>query len=51
MADPLLTLYGSLLTAGLAGSLHCVGMCGPILAGFAHVFEQVTPTVNGQPGG
>lgn len=34
------TIYLSLLAAGLAGSLHCVGMCGPILLGFSQVFEQ-----------
>jgi sulfite exporter TauE/SafE len=33
------SFYLSLVTAGLAGSLHCVGMCGPILAGFAQVFR------------
>jgi sulfite exporter TauE/SafE len=35
----LVTLYGSLLLAGLAGSLHCVGMCGPILLAFSQVFR------------
>lgn len=34
------TIFASLLTAGLAGSLHCVGMCGPILIGFSQVFER-----------
>ena len=34
----------SLIAAGLAGSLHCVGMCGPILVGFAGAFR-------GDPGG
>ena len=27
----------SLFLTGLAGSLHCVGMCGPLLLGFSHV--------------
>lgn len=27
-------LFGSLFVTGLAGSLHCVGMCGPILLAF-----------------
>lgn len=27
-------VFGSLFVAGLAGSLHCVGMCGPILLAF-----------------
>ncbi len=35
-----LTLLGSLFLFGLAGSLHCVGMCGPILLGFAGAFER-----------
>ncbi len=34
------TLLGSLFLAGLAGSLHCMGMCGPILAGFAQTFAR-----------
>jgi len=34
-----LTVYGSLLVAGLAGSLHCIGMCGPILLSFTQVFD------------
>lgn len=29
--------WPALLAAGLAGSLHCIGMCGPILAGFAQL--------------
>lgn len=28
-------VFGSLFMAGLAGSLHCIGMCGPILLGFS----------------
>lgn len=44
-----LAIYGSLLMAGLAGSLHCIGMCGPIVAGFAQVFNRATLTVNNQP--
>lgn len=31
------TTWPALLAAGLAGSLHCVGMCGPILAGFSQL--------------
>lgn len=30
-------LLASLFLTGLAGSLHCVGMCGPILLGFSRV--------------
>ena len=35
-----LAVYGSLLVAGLAGSLHCIGMCGPILLSFSQVFDS-----------
>ncbi len=45
----LITALTSLLVAGLAGSLHCVGMCGPILIGFAGRFEQATLTIHGKP--
>ncbi len=41
-------IYSSLFIAGLAASLHCIGMCGPILLGFAQVFERTTLTINGQ---
>jgi sulfite exporter TauE/SafE len=34
-------VYGSLLLAGLAGSLHCIGMCGPILVAFSQAFADV----------
>lgn len=30
-------VYGSLFIAGIAGSLHCLGMCGPILLAFSQV--------------
>jgi len=45
----LITVYGSLLLAGLAGSLHCIGMCGPILLGFAPVFERARLSIEGKP--
>jgi sulfite exporter TauE/SafE len=35
-----LTVYASLLVAGLAGSLHCIGMCGPIMFAFSHAFGE-----------
>lgn len=35
-----IAIYGSMLVAGLAGSLHCVGMCGPILLGFSQLFAR-----------
>ena len=34
-----LSVLPALLLAGLAGSLHCVGMCGPILLAFSQVFR------------
>ena len=43
-----ITTYGALFVAGLAGSLHCVGMCGPIVVGFTQVFEQTRLTVGGK---
>lgn len=47
--NSVLAIYLSLLLAALAGSLHCIGMCGPILAGFSHSFAASTPlTVNGE---
>jgi sulfite exporter TauE/SafE len=45
----IITAFVSLLLAGLAGSLHCVGMCGPILLGFSQVFERSRITVHGRP--
>lgn len=39
----------SMFVAGLAGSLHCVGMCGPILVGFSQVFGAAELTVEGRP--
>jgi sulfite exporter TauE/SafE len=33
-------IYGSMVMAGLAGSLHCIGMCGPILFAFSQIFED-----------
>lgn len=35
IASTPLALCGTLLAAGLAGSLHCIGMCGPILLAFS----------------
>lgn len=46
---PMLVALASLLTAGLAASLHCIGMCGPILVGYSQVFQRSRLTVNGQP--
>lgn len=34
-----LALYGSFFLTGLAGSLHCVGMCGPILLAFSQTLD------------
>ncbi|MCE9590826.1 MAG: sulfite exporter TauE/SafE family protein [Planctomycetes bacterium] len=44
----LLAIYGSLFVAGLASSMHCVGMCGPILAGFSVAFQRAKLTVGGR---
>src|SRR5690606_34508314 len=44
----MLALLGSMLLAGLASSLHCIGMCGPILLGFSTAFERTALTVRGQ---
>lgn len=35
MNDTGWALFGGLLLTGLAGSLHCVGMCGPVLIGLS----------------
>jgi len=41
-------ILGSLFLAGLAGSLHCMGMCGPIVVGFSNAFERVRLTATGR---
>ncbi len=33
----------AMLLTGLAGSLHCIGMCGPILIGFSQAFRAAGP--------
>lgn len=33
-----LAVYAALAFAGLAGSLHCIGMCGPLLVAFSRGF-------------
>jgi sulfite exporter TauE/SafE len=41
MNDPLLlTVLPAMLLAGLAGSLHCIGMCGPILLAFSGAMRR-----------
>lgn len=45
----LLAMYIALFTAGLAASLHCIGMCGPLLLSFTEVFSRTPLTINGQP--
>jgi sulfite exporter TauE/SafE len=37
----------TLLVTGLAGSLHCVGMCGPILLAFQRVFDGTRAGASG----
>ena len=39
MTESLLVMVGAMAIAGLAGSLHCVGMCGPILLAFQAAFS------------
>ena len=41
-------IAGTLLFAGLAGSLHCVGMCGPILLSFSRVFDGTALAADGK---
>lgn len=44
MTDPtILTTYLALLLAALAGSLHCIGMCGPILLAFTGAMKTAAP--------
>ena len=40
MNDTTLALFGALALTGLAGSLHCVGMCGPILVGLSRKLPE-----------
>ena len=40
-------IYFGLFVTGLAMSLHCVGMCGPLVVGFSKVFEQTRVTIEG----
>lgn len=48
MAPMPLALCGTLLAAGLAGSLHCVGMCGPILLAFSQAAGARGALVDGR---
>jgi len=40
MNDSQAALFGALALTGLAGSLHCVGMCGPILIGLSRKLPE-----------
>jgi len=40
MNETVWPLFGALALTGLAGSLHCVGMCGPILVGLARKLPE-----------
>lgn len=44
----LLLTYLGFFVAGLAGSLHCIGMCGPILTAVAGVDRRAEITVRGR---
>lgn len=37
--------FGALFMAGLLGSLHCVGMCGPILLAFSRLLPSPVPSL------
>ena len=37
-------LAASMLLAGLGSSLHCIGMCGPLLIGFGRAFGEAAET-------
>lgn len=37
----LLVIFAGFFVTGIVSSLHCIGMCGPILAGFSQVFVTV----------
>jgi sulfite exporter TauE/SafE len=40
MNDTVWPLFGALMLTGLAGSLHCIGMCGPVLLGLSRRIPQ-----------
>ncbi|MAE65477.1 MAG: hypothetical protein CMJ18_14500 [Phycisphaeraceae bacterium] len=42
-------IYAGLLLTGLVMSLHCVGMCGPLIAGFAQALDRCDVTIDGRP--
>jgi len=44
----LLLTYLGFFFAGLAGSLHCIGMCGPILTALSGVDRRAEVTVDGR---
>ncbi len=46
---PDLAIYLGFLLAGLAGSLHCIGMCGPILIGATNIVNTESVRINGKP--
>lgn len=46
---PDLAIYLGFLLAGLAGSLHCIGMCGPILIGATNIVNTESIRINGKP--
>ncbi len=42
--EPTIATFAALLVAGLTGSLHCIGMCGPILIGFSQALRGKAET-------
>jgi len=47
-ATSLFTIYSGLFVTGLLSSLHCIGMCGPILVGFSQAFKRASLTIEGR---
>ena len=48
MMEHTFATFAALLLAGLTGSLHCIGMCGPILIGFSQALRgKGTRTADG----
>lgn len=46
---PDFAIYLGFLLAGLAGSLHCIGMCGPILVGATNLVDVNELRIEGKP--
>ena len=42
-------VYLGLFVTGMAMSLHCIGMCGPLVIGFSKAFNHTALTIEGAP--